>query len=95
MKFAVVNLPRVPPLLGVLGADVAEEVVILELLADTVTEAEVEVGAVVELVVLVELRLVGPTDEVLNAVIVSRETVGFFSLPSFTCNTERCITSKA
>ena len=84
VKFAVVNFPRVPPL-GVLGADVDEEVVVLELFAGLVVEDSVEVDVVVALLLDEVLRLGGAPDEVLNAVIVSKETVGFFILPSFTC----------
>ena len=84
VKFAVVNFPKVPPL-GVLGADVEEEVVVLELLAGLVVEDGVEVDVVVALLLDEVMRLGGAPDEVLNAVIVSKETVGFFILPSFTC----------
>ena len=92
VKFAVVNLPKVPPL-GVLGPEVPDEVVALKLLAETVTKEGAEVDTGAELVVLVELWLEEPADEVLNAVMVSKDTVGFFILPSFTCNTENSATS--
>ena len=86
VKFAVVNLPK-GPLLGVFGAATAEEVVVLELLAKFVTVVDMEVDGVVHPGLLDDVRIADAAD-VLNAVIVSNETVGFFSLPSLTCNAE-------
>ena len=95
VKFAVVNFPKVP-LPGVVGAEV-EEVVVLEPTVALLDADKVEVDVVVALVLDEVLRLEDPPDEeVLNAVIVSKETVGFFSFPSFTCkkNIKQCNTTE-
>lgn len=92
VKFAVVNFPKVPPL-GVLGADTVDEVAGLALLVELVTEVDVDVDTAVELALLDEPRLVVAADEVLKAVIVSNDTVGFFSLLSLTCNKKKLETS--
>ncbi len=73
-------------LLGVVGAeadDAAAELLGAAALLDVDVAEDMEDVAVVE---LVDDNVVDAAEEVLNAVIVSRETVGFFNLPSFTYN---------